>query len=422
MNRVIIDIQEDRYSRLRMLPWWDQELLRRSKVMVVGAGALGNEIVKNLALVGTGSVLIVDFDTVEASNLSRSVLFTLNDEGSSKAAAAARAAGRINPDSRFYHLNADVTWQVGLGLFRWADVVIGGLDNREARLAVNRACWKVGTPWVDGATEAFQGIVRVFVPPDGPCYECTLSEQDQRIMAVRDSCGFFAREAYRQGRTPTTPTTSAVIAGIQVQEAIKLIHSSIGPHNSEPDSDGQITAAQAPPPVLAGKGFFFDGVTYDCFTIEYARKHDCLSHTTFAEIVKTDLVSKSATIADVASIAEQYLGSDVTIELPCEMVTWLRCTRCGADEEFIRLLCSISADQARCPNCGFERVPNVVAECSRGSGFRSIPLVDLGFGIMDILPARSANRQVQIEISGDLGIIIGDAGSPEDRGHSTLVD
>jgi len=67
-----INLDEDRYSRLRMIPWWDQELLSRSKVVVVGAGALGNEILKNLALLGIGGILIVDVDQVETSNLSRS--------------------------------------------------------------------------------------------------------------------------------------------------------------------------------------------------------------------------------------------------------------------------------------------------------------------------------------------------------------
>jgi len=420
-DRVVIDTQEDRYSRLRMLPWWNQDLLRRSRVMVVGAGALGNEIIKNLALVGVGSILIVDFDHVEASNLSRSVLFRTEDEGKPKAAAAASAASAINPDCSFYEMNADITYQVGLGLFRWADVIIAGLDNREARLAVNRACWKAGRPWVDGATEAFQGVARVFVPPDGPCYECTLSEQDQRIMAVRDSCGFFAREAYRQGRTPTTPTTSSVIAAVQVQEAVKLLHRSGAPSTAVQAGAEQKPAADGVPPSLAGRGFFFDGAGYDCFTIQYTRRHDCLSHETFGNIVETDLTSETATLADVLRIAEEHIGGDVVIDLPCEVVTGFSCTHCGAEEGLFRLVRSISADEARCPKCGAERVPEVVAEARRGSGFVCIPLAELGFGIMEILPARSRQGQVAIEISADLRRVITASSAAAKRGgaHQT---
>jgi hypothetical protein len=184
-----------------------------------------------------------------------------------------------------------------------------GLDNREARLAVNKACWKVNRPWVDGATEGLQGVARVFVPPDGVCYECTLGEQDQRIMAFRDSCGFFGREAYRQGHTPTTPTTSAVIAGVQVQEAIKLLHAPglVGakdwehkPVALEQGSSSQSFAPTVTPAAsLVGKGFFFDGDSYDCFTIDYTRREDCLSHETFENVIETDLASDTATLADV---------------------------------------------------------------------------------------------------------------------------
>lgn len=382
-HRLSIDASEDRYSRLRLIPWWDQEVLRRSKVMVVGAGALGNEIVKNLALLGIGEMLIVDFDRVETSNLSRSVLYGVGDEGRPKALAAADAARAINPDCRVYWLNADVTRQVGLGVFRWADVVVCGLDNREARLAVNRACWKVNRPWVDGATEAFQGIARVFMPPHGACFECTLSEQDQRIMEVRDSCGFLAKEAYRQGGTPTTPTTSAVIAGVEVQECVKILH------NSELA------------PALAGRGFFFDGRSYDCFTIEYSRRDDCLSHETFANIMDTDLSSVQAALDDVLRIAEQHIGPDAIIDLPAELVTAFRCSDCGSVEEFGRLLCAIEREHAQCPECGRLRVPESIAEYSSGAPFGGASLAELGFGIMDILPTRAGDREVQIEISRD---------------------
>ena len=70
------DFEEDRYSRLRLIPWWDQEKIQNAKIMVVGAGALGNELVKNLTLLGIGNILIFDIDSIENSNLTRSVLFT----------------------------------------------------------------------------------------------------------------------------------------------------------------------------------------------------------------------------------------------------------------------------------------------------------------------------------------------------------
>jgi len=385
-----LSIEEDRYSRLRLLPWWDQDRLRQAQVMVVGAGALGNEILKDLALLGVGTILVVDCDTVETSNLSRSVLYKPSDEGRPKAQAAADAIRAINPDCRAFALDADVATGVGLGVFRWADVVIGGLDNGRARLAVNAACWKVQRPWVDGATEGFQGVARVFRPPDGVCFECTLSEKDTRLLNVRNSCGFLAREAMRRGRTPTTPTTSAVIAGVQVQEAVKLLHS-------------RDRCA------LAGKGFFFDGNTYDCFVIDYTRKEDCLSHETLERIVETGLRSETATLGDVLSVAGQHLAGEVVIDLPGDMITSLHCRNCATTERFFRLLDAVGDEEPNCRRCGAMRVPDVVSECGTESEFVDVPLSKLGFGAMEIVTARSGDRMIGIEISGDREALFGPA-------------
>ena len=84
---------DDRYGRLRLISWWRQERLAAASVLVVGAGALGNEVVKNLALLGVGTTYLIDLDVVEASNLSRSVLFRSEDAGQPKAEVAARRAG-----------------------------------------------------------------------------------------------------------------------------------------------------------------------------------------------------------------------------------------------------------------------------------------------------------------------------------------
>lgn len=383
-----LSLDEDRYSRLRMIPWWDQDLLQRSKVVVVGAGALGNEILKNLAMLGIGSILIIDFDSVETSNLSRSVLYRLSDDGASKAHAAAAAVRELNPDCRVYALNADVCSEVGSGVFRWADVVICGLDSRQARMAVNAACWKVNRAWVDGATESFQGVARVFEPPAGVCYECTLGENDIRLLNIRNSCGFLAREAARRGRTPTTPTTSAVIAGVQVQEAIKLLHSR------------ELCS-------LIGKGFFFDGNSYDCFVIDYVRRDDCLSHETYDTIVETDLASESATLADVIRVASRHLQGEIVLDLPCEMITELDCGNCGSREPFFKLLAAVNENEAVCPKCGATRVPEVVTECEMDSPFASVPLEKLGFGVLEVIAARNDQQTIGVEITLDRKALFG---------------
>jgi len=112
--------------------------------------------------------------------------------------------------------------QLGLGVIRRMDVVISCLDNREGRLAVNRFCYWMGKPMVDGAIQELLGLVRVFVPGEGACFECTLTEQARREMSLRYSCPLLARQNILLGKVPTTPTISSIIGGLQAQEALKL--------------------------------------------------------------------------------------------------------------------------------------------------------------------------------------------------------
>ena len=140
---------------------------------------------------------------------------------------------------------------------RWADVILGGLDNREARVAINQATARAGKVWIDGAIERLDGVARVFDPATGPCYECTMGENDWKMLEARRSCALLSRGEMEQGKVPTTPTTASIIAGIQVQEAIKYLH-------------GLET--------ISGQGFIFDGTFHQSYLVSYTRKADCPAH------------------------------------------------------------------------------------------------------------------------------------------------
>ena len=143
---VITDPDSDRYHTFGYISWWQQEVVRNATVLVVGAGALGNEVIKNLALMGIGNILIADFDTIEDSNLSRSVLFRSTDRGRRKVDAAAEAVKGINPDVKVKAWHGDINYEMGLGVFRHVDAIVGCLDNREARLSINRFSWAINRP------------------------------------------------------------------------------------------------------------------------------------------------------------------------------------------------------------------------------------------------------------------------------------
>src|SRR6202045_5269656 len=293
-NVVPESLEEDRFSRFRLIPWWDQAKIRSTNVLVVGAGALGNEILKNLALIGFEKIVVVDSDRIERSNLSRAVLFRDDQIGQYKAEAAAERVRSLLSTSRIRPLIGNVIFDCGLGLFRWSDVIIAGLDNREARLWINRAAWKTNRPWIDGAIEGINGVVRVFLPGVAPCYECTLGEVDWAILERRMSCNLLTHEEVAEGKVPTTPTISSIIAGIQVQEAVKLLHGL---------------------PTLSGGGFLFEGLQHSSYRVEYTVNPGCMSHYTLPSVVSLPQRSSELTLHDLWQRASRDLSSsEVTIE------------------------------------------------------------------------------------------------------------
>ena len=389
--------QTDRFHRFKLIGWWDQSRLSRARVVVIGAGALGNEIIKNLSLLGIGNHFIADMDKIENSNLSRSVLYRAADNGSFKATAAAAAARDIYPDIKTHAFNGNIVHDLGLGVFRWADVVIGGLDNREARLAINRACWKVNKPWIDGAIEAIDGSARVFVP-DGACYECTMSATDWKLLNQRRSCNLLSRPEMEGGKTPTTPTVSSIIAGVQCQEAVKLLH-------------GMET--------ISGGAWTFNGVTADSYTTQFQRKDDCFSHDILETVVPLDGTSETLTAATVLDEARALLGDGATLELAREVLEKLICPNCKHEERLFASLGKVPASAAFCPRCKDEpRVRREVVTFHKITGsedFLLRPLAQIGVPPFDILIARDASgaRAVGFELAGDAAHVLGNLAEDE---------
>ena len=383
---------DDRFHRFKLIGWWDQQRLRRARVVVIGAGALGNEIVKNLALLGVGNLFIADMDRIENSNLSRSVLYRAADNGSLKASAAARGAADIYPDVKAQAFNGNIVHDLGLGVFRWADVVVAGLDNREARLSINRNCWKIGRPFIDGAIETIDGSARVFVPAGGgPCYECTMSQTDWKLLQMRRSCNLLSRPEMEGGKTPTTPTVSSVIAGVQCQEAVKLLH-------------GMESA-------FAGGAWNFSGVTADSYITQFQRKDDCLSHDTLDEVIALDEGVADITPRQLLAKAREMLGNDAKLELAREVLEKLICPNCKSQERLFASLGKVSADRAWCPRCKDVRREVVTFHQMRGDeDFMDKTLAEIGVPAFDIVIARSGDysRSIGFELAGDANDVLGD--------------
>lgn len=376
------DFEEDRYSRLRLIPWWDQDRLKNATVMVVGAGAIGNELIKNLALLGIGKVLIYDMDRIENTNLTRSVLYRRSDVGCYKAEVAAERAMEMNPDVSAKAFIANIIDDVGLGVFRRMDVVLGGLDNREARLAINQACYKVNKPWIDGAIEALSGFARVFVPGHGACYECTMTETDWMLINKRKSCALLTHEQMEQGKIPTTPTSSSVIAGIQVQEMLKLLHSDRGL------------------PTLTGKGYVFNGLTHDSYVVEYQEKPDCMSHETYEPIIEKSWSVKTMTLGELLGNIRAELGEKAVVDFDRDIATTASCA-CGEHMELFKPVHKLRGDMLVCPKCGAMMQFDTMHTVRGDEPYLDKTLAELGIPLLHIVCGRVGMDAKYYEFTAD---------------------
>ena len=159
------------YDRQFRLEGWSQNLVKDSRVLIVGIGGLGCEIAKNLAMLGVGHLDLVDLDIIEHSNLNRQILFVDAKLGEPKAIVAANKLIKINPNItvKGYHTSLE---RLDPALYRAADVVIGGLDSMNARLNLNAQCMRFRKPLVDGGTSGYHGHMYSIFPYRNACYEC----------------------------------------------------------------------------------------------------------------------------------------------------------------------------------------------------------------------------------------------------------
>ncbi len=366
-----------------MIPWWEQDRLTSATIMVVGAGALGNELIKNLSLLGIGKILIVDMDNIEHSNLTRSVLFRMGDVGKYKAFVAAERAKEINPDVKAKNLNANIIDSVGLGVFRRMDIVLGGLDNREARLFINQSCWRTSKPFIDGAIEALSGFARVFLPPDGPCYECTMTETDWKLINQRKSCSLLTQKQTAEGKIPTTPTSSSIIAGIQVQEMLKLLH------------------RERNFPTLAGKCYVFNGLNHDSFVIEYQKKDECMSHDTYTNIREMHWSVNTATLGQILNFVKSDMGEEASIIFDREIATVATCI-CGHSIELFKPIHVLEIKDLACSQCGREMNFSSTHSLNGTESFLEKTAGEIGVPVGHILIGRNQNRYRYYEFTDDI--------------------
>ncbi|HMG36253.1 MAG TPA: ThiF family adenylyltransferase [Blastocatellia bacterium] len=190
-----------------------QERLANSRVVIVGCGALGAVHAEMLARAGVGTLVLVDRDFVEPSNLQRQLMYDEHDalERLPKSIAAARHLAQINSSITVEPLVADLNFENAEEVMSGADLILDGTDNFETRFLINDVAVKQRVPWIYGAAVGSYGITMTIVPSETPCLACVLEEMPQA------------------GSGPTCDTAGVImpavsfIASIQAAEALKLL-------------------------------------------------------------------------------------------------------------------------------------------------------------------------------------------------------
>ena len=306
------------------LSHFEQELVNDAHIMVVGCGALGNEVLKDLALMGVRHLVLVDFDRVEPDNLSRSILFSRDDAaaGRYKVEAAADRLKQLNPDIEVRGIIGDIAYDVGLGLIRQMDVVIGCVDNRWARYCINRLCMRAGVPWVDGGIDGLEGTARVFRPGEN-CYACNLGPEGLKDLRRRMPCSGIIRHNEAAGRAATTPVIASIIGAVEVQEALKLIH-------REQLDSGELTS-------LSGRMFCYEGQHLTTRTVAFkAYDDDCPVHERWEPVISSDLDTRCSVQACLNELCQLSHGDRPQVALADCFVDFVESRQTG---EQVHVMC-----------------------------------------------------------------------------------
>lgn len=222
------DINADIFDRQKRLKGWDQEKIGNSTVLVVGAGATGNELVKNLVLVGIGKIYLIDFDYIDHSNLNRCVFFKQSDAEEKKYKAEvvsenASEYGRTKVVPLIERIE-----EIDPEIYKECNVTASCLDNMEARLQLNSYSYFHGIPFIDSGIDGFQGSIFCTIPQikETPCLQCSMSSKDLDIMWQKFSCTgkeIDSKDGNTELKMANIITTTSIIGALQAQQILKII-------------------------------------------------------------------------------------------------------------------------------------------------------------------------------------------------------
>ncbi|MCP4697041.1 MAG: ThiF family adenylyltransferase [Gammaproteobacteria bacterium] len=380
-------MDSERYARQGLIAWLDQERLSGARILVAGVGALGNEVLKNLVLLGLGNLTLIDFDHVERTNLSRCLLFHESDIGSPKANVAAKNLRKLNPNVNIQGIHGDLSYDLGLGHLRHSDLVIGCLDSLAARSQLGSACVLAGVPCLDGAIWSMGGEVRWFAPGAGPCFDCTLSARDWQRANERFSCsGFRGNDPDEPAQYAALISVTAIIAGMMVQEAVKWLC-------------GQ--------PVAEGKAIVYNGQSLSLHRAEIPRNPHCPSaHLAYDNV--TELAQGTAELSPrrILSMARKLhydtMASGFILELGRDLVAAFECPQCGQRQTIFRVQSQVHENELTCPHCHADRHAELLRSVDENSPYADHALARLGVPPGEVMAVHGPAGICLFELTGDI--------------------
>jgi len=373
---------EGRYDRHKLVVWWDQERLKTAKVLVAGAGALGCEVLKNLALLGVGNITVIDRDTVSITNLTRSVLFRESDVGLPKVEVARQQALEINPEISICAIHGDLEFDLGVGDVKQHHVIIGCLDSVNARWAINQLAYRARIPWINGGIGVAEGEVNFFDPnSDAACYECSISDRMWQRRNQRYSCQGMKRDIPEKAM-PTTATIASIVGAMQVQQALLHLHGRTGL-------------------LSAGEKVFLGLNPWMAFKVQIQRQEACLVHDLAIEPTISLKCDSSLGVQEILKHLETSGFSEPVLWLRNEVIGMMRCPNqnCGHQERVNILIAKYPISKLACPNCSQEREFEVIKNFSLEESKVDIPLRELCLPRNEILHCETSKGQIAIQLS-----------------------
>lgn len=322
----------ERYHRHGLIDWFDQQKVANTHVVVVGAGAVGNEVLKNLALLGVGFINIYDFDQIEKHNLTRSILFRESDIGRYKAEVAAEACLQVDPNINVKASNFDF-WD-GLSIKEISDsaAVICCVDNFEARLQLNRLCLMTSIDFINIGIDSRYVSVEYFPfssKVDCACLDCNLPPSAYSAVQKRYSCGLLRKTAIDEKKIPTTAITSSLAGSVAVSLLLnRIINQSVV--------------------FLESKRYLFDSITLYSTISNLIRKEDCFVCGNIDPSSRKYLAKRSSFVKQIIPI-ENDCGGEIILSEP--IVTRTICKLCGRVQEFYESSRNLTDGVTYCSHC-----------------------------------------------------------------------